>query len=327
MCTGISLTSKEQHYYWGRTQEFDMTLVYAGLVIPRNYTVDATLSKITSVYAAAGIGMEEYPVLVDGVNEKGLAGGSFYFANYQQYASEADIKAANKLALRGQEFVTWALLNCGSVAELKERANLEVAIADVENSFPQHYVFQDTTGASIVIEPSIKNGFKIFDNTVGIFTNNPPFDWHLTHLQQFVGLSDTAKEGITIGQETVFSPGKGSGLIGIPGDFTPASRFVRATFLKHLSETVNDQEVINHLFHLLNTSDIPKGVVKTTGSEGKQYTQYTSAYDLEKGLVYFHHYDNRAIQTFGLNEETMAAHSMALYQIAKEQTIVEMKLK
>lgn len=324
MCTGISLTSQEQHHYWGRTQEFDFDLAYSGMVIPRNQTVNETLTPVKGPYAAAGITIKAYPILIDGVNEKGLAGGSFYFANYHHYAPENDILKAGKIPLRGQEFVTWALINCANVQELTVRAPKEVAIADVENSFPQHYVFYDSTGACVVIEPSVSNGFKIYDNPVGVFTNHPPFDWHMINLQNYVGLKNTPLADVKLGEQLIFSPGKGSGLIGIPGDFTPQSRFVRAAFLKHLADTVPDSDVISHLFHLLNTADITKGVVKTEGPTGKQFTQYTVAYDVAKGIVYYHHYDNRAIQTFRLTEKNKTADSMIFYDIVPTQTLVEM---
>lgn len=304
MCTGISVESKEGNHYWGRTQEFNLLLDYEGAIIPKDYEIKVSLDRFRTRYAAMGVALAENPLLVDGVNEKGLMGGSFYFGNYNRYIEEEKIRSAGKLPLAGAEFVTYALTNYASVQEIKERVNQDTAIAIVDNQLgiPQHYVFQDGTGASVVVEPSVEGGYEVYDNPVGVFTNSPKFDWHLINLQNYVGLSDQIAGDIQMGDLHIFSNGKGSGMRGLPGDYTPQSRFIRAAYLKHFTAPVSDDLVIEQIFHLLNSFDIPKGVVKVTSEKDVQYTQYTSAYDCEKKVMYIHLYENRMIQTLSLDE-------------------------
>jgi penicillin V acylase-like amidase (Ntn superfamily) len=327
MCTGITIKSKSGNSYWGRTQEFNLQLEYNGGIIPKNYQLKLTAVDFSTRYAAMGVVLAGQTLLIDGVNEQGLMGGSFYFGHYNRYTELEKIKAAEKIPLAGAEFVTYALTNYKSVAELKERANLDTAIAISDDlvGIPQHYVFQDTAGASVVIEPSIEGGYEIYVNPVGVFTNSPKFDWHLTNLQNYVGLSDYRAQEIQMGDLHVISNGKGSGLRGIPGDFTPQSRFVRAAYLKHFSDPVEDEQAIDQIFHLLNSFDIPKGVVKVSNETDVQYTQYTSAYDGQKKTMYVHLYDNRTVQTLSLSEGDLSNVNPQYFVLNKQQQYVAMK--
>ncbi|MBO0439224.1 linear amide C-N hydrolase [Candidatus Enterococcus ikei] len=321
MCTGITITSKEGNSYWGRTQEFNVELAYDGAIIPRNYDLAVSLDRFKTRYAVMGVAVGGNPLLVDGVNEKGLMGGSFYFGNYNRYIEAEQIRAMDKLPLAGAEFVTYALTNYATVEELKERVNQDTAIAIVDNFFgiPQHYVFQDESGCSVVVEPSVDGEYEIYDNPVGVFTNSPKFDWHLTNLQNYVGLSDQIAPDIQLEDLHVFSNGKGSGLRGIPGDFTPQSRFVRATYLKHFSESVSDDLAVEQIFHILNSFDIPKGVVKVSNDKDIQYTQYTSAYDSKEKVMYIHLYENRMIQRLALSEGVLDSSAPQYFDLKKEQ--------
>ncbi|EOL47776.1 choloylglycine hydrolase family protein [Enterococcus caccae] len=321
MCTGITIQSIKGNSYWGRTQEFNLLLEYDAAIIPRNYDLTVSLDHFLTRYAAMGVSISGQPLLVDGVNEKGLMGGSFYFGHYNRYIEAEKIRAMGKLPLAGAEFVTYALTNYASVEELKERVNQDTAIAIVDNpaGIPQHYVFQDESGASVVVEPSIDGGYEIYDNPVGVFTNSPKFDWHLTNLQNYVGLSDTIAPDIQMNDLHVISNGKGSGLRGIPGDFTPQSRFVRAAYLKHFSEKVEDEQAIEQIFHILDSFDIPKGVVKVSSDTDVQYTQYTSAYDCKEKQMYIHLYENRTIQTLSLNAGILDSSVPQYFELKMEQ--------
>lgn len=327
MCTSVRLTSQEGNYYWGRTQEFDMTLNYAGCLVPRGHQIGHLLSPFAAEYAATGVITGQKPVLADGVNEKGLFGGTFYFGNYNKYIAEDEIRKMGKKPIRGEDICTWVLLNYGSVAEVKERLNQDVAVADTPGNFgislPQHCVFMDETGDCIVVEPSLPGEFRIFDNPIGVMTNTPPFDWHLINLENYANLNDQIYPGIQMEKHNVFSPGKGSGLLGLPGDFTSTSRFIRAAYFKHLADQPTDATGVEDVFHILNNFDIPKGVVKTPGQEGVQYTQYTSAYDIKNRRAYIHLYSNRALQTFRLDESLLDSDRMHTFKLEYTQQIFE----
>lgn len=322
MCTGIGLKSTDGNWFWGRTQEYAMNEFNNAIIIPRNMTIDITLSSFKTKHAVAAINSFDAEILMDGVNEFGLAGGSFAFGDCNHYASEDDIKKTTKIPFRAEEIVTYVLTNYTSVAEIKENINQDIVVSDTANilgqTLSQHYVFQDTTGASVVVEPSIPGEFKLYDNPVHVFTNQPNFDWHLTNLQNYVGLSKYPAKDIQIDDLAVKNIGLGSGLRGVPSDYTPVSRFVRATYLKYFADEVNDQKSIDLIFHILNTSDIVKGVdIELNGSD--HYTLYTSAYDLTKKDLYVHNYDNRMIQKISLTDDLINSDHVHYFKLVKEQ--------
>lgn len=333
MCTAITLKSTENHFFFGRTQEFNLLLDYNVAVIPRKFHISHAFTPYEGRYGGLGMICEGLPHFIDGINEHGLAGATLYFANENRYISAEEIKKQGKIALRGEELITFVLLNYRSIDEIIDNINHDVAICDdnTDSSFgsslPQHYIFIDKTGECLVVEPSIPGEFKLFKNPIGVMTNNPTFDWHLTNLQNYVGLHDAVDGDKTLPDFLIKSAGKGSGLRGLPGDFTPASRFIRATFLKCFSDKVNDVKTLDLLFHILDTSDIPKGVIRCSSEHDLQYTQYTSAYDIQKQHIFVHTYDNRRIQTVKWNETLLDKPEMTLFQIDNKQDIAVMKAK
>jgi len=327
MCTSLGIQSKEGNYYWGRTQEFDIPLDYYGGLIPRGYEIGQTLTAFKARYAALGIVINKLPLLADGVNEKGLCGGTLYFGNYNKYITEDRICEMGKKPIRGEEICTWVLLNYASVADIRANLNKDIAAADTPGSFgislPQHCMFMDQSGDCIVIEPSLEGEFKIFDNPVGVMTNTPPFDWQMINLENYANLNSGICPGVNMGEYEMFSPGKSSGLLGMPGDYTSASRFVRVAYLKHLADQSEDQTAVEDMFHILDSFDIPKGVVKTAGPSGTQTTHYTNSYDLKKRQCYIHLYSNRAIQTIKMDEKLFGSDRMHIYRLNEHQQIME----
>ena len=327
MCTSLGIQSKEGNYYWGRTQEFDFSLDYYGGLIPRGYQVKQTLTPFSSKYAALGIVINKHAMLADGVNENGLCGGTFYFGNYNKYIAEERVREMGKTPIRGEEICTWVLLNYASVADIREHLNQDVAVADTPGEFgislPQHCVFLDESGDCVVIEPSLDGEFKIFDNPVGVMTNTPPFDWQMINLENYANLNSAIYPCVTMDKHEIFSPGKGSGLLGMPGDYSSASRFIRVAYLKYLADQSNDQSAVEDIFHILNSFDIPKGVVKTPGPLGTQTTHYTSSYDVKQRQCYVHLYSNRAMQTFKMDEKLFDSDRMHFYGLNYHQQIME----
>lgn len=331
MCTGIQVISKQNNTYWGRTQEFDTFLPVCGVLVPRGTAINHMLSPIVAKNAAAGISLHDSNqdlLFMDGMNEHGLVGGSFYYGNdYSDYAPTSAIELMGKQALRGEEFVTWALLNCDSIVDLHRKAIKEVAISNEPNIhgnvIPQHYVFVDRTGASIVLEPSSAGSFDIYPNEIGTFTNQPEFPWHVQNLQNYVSMNNQIYPSRKFGKFESLSSGTGNGLFGLPGDYTPQSRFVRATVLNNLSNQPNDDQALDKVFRVLNTFDIPYGLIVDEKNQ-VQYTQYTSAYDLENRTVNISTYENRQIQQFYFDPLLVNNHEIIRYEIKRKQMIETM---
>ncbi|MEA3419505.1 MAG: linear amide C-N hydrolase [Campylobacterota bacterium] len=215
-------------------------------VVPRGYQFTGSTKlgdgkKWIAEYASVGIIVADNKVILDGVNEKGLSTGSFYFPGYAKYS--VTIKENQNISLSSSDFTQWILSMFSTVDEVKKAIqNNEVAISPVLTpGFPPqvqpfHFVVYDKTGKSIVIEP-IDGKLKMYDNPIGVITNSPTFDWHMTNLGNYVNLLAHTPEAPKLFNKEIKSLGQGSGMLGLPGDFTPPSRFVRASSLCSIYDT------------------------------------------------------------------------------------------
>jgi len=329
-CTSFLLKAADGSRVYGRTLEFGFPLESEAIVIPRHYAARATGpdGKPTwswkSRYAIAGLNAFGLPVVVDGLNEKGLAGGILYFPGFAGYADPetADPKMGDpkttdpRHALAPWDFLTWALGNFASVAEL--RAALDtVRIVDVVQPTlgvvpPFHYTLHDASGASLVVEP-IGGRLEVRDNPLGVLTNAPTFDWHLTNLRNYVKLSPVEAPALKIGGESFAPLGAGSGLLGVPGDTTPPSRFVRAVALTLAAEPQKDAaETVRLAEHILNNFDIPLGQARPSPKETSrfEYTQWTSIADLSGRVYYVKSYDNQTLRSIDLAKLELEGRSV-----------------
>ena len=331
-CTGIELTNKDGSIVSGRTIEFGIPLNLGGLVIPRNYPFKGTLpdgsaGKVYhSKYAVVGGGMFGEQAIADGLNEKGLAVGTFYFPGYAKYAK---ITAENKnKALSPTEFSNWIITQFANLSEVKAGLKDVVIAPTTPKGWPVmppfHYVVYDKSGKSIVIEP-INGQLKVYDNPLGVFTNSPNFDWHMTNLANYTNLSPFNSQPITVNGLKLQQFGQGSGLRGLPGDFTSPSRFVRAAiFSASAIPADNAQQGIFQTFHILNQFDIPYGSVREKTADGTVYSESTIttvARDPQNLKFYFRTYEDQNIKMIDLNSFDLNANSIKTFDMAGTQTI------
>jgi len=290
--------------------EYGLDMQSKPILIPRRLDITGTAVggtaglAWTTRYAVAGLNGLGLPLVVDGVNEMGLAGGIFYFPGYAGYQVVSEGEQGQTLA--PQELLTWMLTNYATIDEVRA-ALPTVKVAAVEVSslkavMPMHYVVHDAEGNSLVIE-YVDGQLRTHDNPIGVITNAPTFDWHLTNLSNYVNLSPNNAPARTIGGLKLDAFGQGSGLVGMPGDFTPPARFVRAFVFSQAAVPGDDgAATVREAFHVLDNFDIPRGTVR--GSEGgeryDELTQWTSASDLRNRVYYFHTLDNRCIRRFEL---------------------------
>lgn len=330
MCTSVRIKSTENHCFWGRTQEFDVPIDYEFVTIPKNYKITDLLSPCEVKYGFMGVGINDATIVGDGINEKGLSGGTFYFGNENRYGEIEKIHEMGKTPLCGEEVCTWVLARYGSVQEIKDHLNEDIAVANEKGCLggilPQHTVFHDRTGTSVVVEPSLDYEFRFFDNPLGVMTNQPSFDWHIKNLYNYCGLSQRIIPKTELCGQEVLSSAKGNGLFGMPGDFTPQSRFVRAAFLSAFIEETDDAHGVESVFHILNNFDVPRGVIETVAFDTPHHTQYTSAYDLEHNVMYYHHYHNRCVQKLELREEDIVKDTVSRFSIRQKEEIIDARL-
>ncbi len=276
-----------------------------------------------SRYAVVGANALGVTGVIDGVNENGLAGGLFYFPGYAEFQDVSPEQAKNSLA--SWELLTWILTNCATVSDVRAalptiKVN-KAALSQWGAEIPVHAIVHDSTGASIIIE-YVNGVLTIHDNPLGVITNSPSFDWHLTNLKNYVHLSPLNATENKLGPLTLTPFGQGSGMLGLPGDFTPPARFVRAAFFSHIAQpTETVDEARKMLFHILDLFNIPVGVVCET-SQGKQFydhTQWTSGCDLTNKKYYWHTYDNRNLQMVDLNSCDLDAESVVIIKLEHKE--------
>lgn len=323
-CTGIRLIADDGTVVYARTLEFSVDLESDVIVVPRNYTRTGTTPegqnglKWTSRYASVGANGVGLPFLFDGVNEKGLAVGLFYFPTTAGYLKYNPAEAARTIA--PWEVGSWILENFATVEEVKQNIG-SVAVAEVvfkKWGFvpPVHFVVHDASGKSIVIE-YVEGKLHVHDDPLGVMTNSPAFDWHMSNLRNYVNFSMINAPSVEVGGIKLTGLGQGTGMLGMPGDFTPPSRFVRAVaYSTSAPPSKTGAEAVLQAFHILNNFDIPKGSVRAGqkdahGNIEADYTLWTSASDLKARRFYFRTYENSQIRSVDLMKMPVDAKNIS----------------
>ncbi len=312
-CTGIVLKTQNEVTIPARTMEFGFDVQSKLLVIPRGTSLEFLSSikdtvgyQMKAKYGFAGMNAVEKNIVVDGVNEAGLYLGCFYFSGFASYPP---LTAENqKNAVSSEELGNFVLGSFATVdqviAGLKNITVVGSFIADIQGEAPFHYAVTDSTGRSVVIEYT-KTGLNVFENSVHTICNNPTYDWHLTNLRNYVNLSPNNSEGFEFNGNSVKGLSEGTGMLGLPGDYTSPSRFVRASaFVNTALPCKDEQEGVFRAFHILNAFDIPKGVVrqKTLSQVFTDYTVWTSVADTKNKMYYYKTYKNGSIKKLNVLE-------------------------
>jgi choloylglycine hydrolase len=259
-----------------------------------------------AIYGAAGIDAVEKNLIIDGMNEKGLSVNVFYHPGYADYALYDPSKAATSLsALAVAQYLP---TTTASVDEARKAIEGVQIVGVVEPAIglapPIHLIVTEPSGEAIVIEFA-KGGVQIFDAPLGVITNAPTYDWHMTNLRNYINLSAVALPSKKI-EDLNFAPlGGGNGMIGLPGDFTPPSRFVRAVaFAKTARPTPTGDETMYEMFRILDNFNVPLGAAegdaKTKGMRSS--TIWTSAYDTHNLVMQYHTMNNRRIRQIDLKK-------------------------
>ena len=336
-CTGITLTAKDSTKILARTIEWggsDLNSQY--VIVPRGYTAQSYIPggvdgmKFTSKYGYVGLAVEQKEFIAEGLNEKGLSAGLFYFPKYGKYE---DYNAAEKeQSIADLQLVSWILGECASVDEVKDAINKIHVIAIDPRASTVHWRFADTTGRQIVLE--IIDGKPIFyENELGVLTNSPDFNWQMTNLNNYVNLFPGSAPSQKLGETELSQFGAGSGFLGIPGDVTPPSRFVRAAFYQATAPVQNtSEETVLQGFQILNNFDIPLGIEFARGQVPVNIpsaTQWTSATDMNNLKIYVRSMYNRAIRSIDLKEMDFnkVKYRAVPMDTQKQQPIYNIKVK
>lgn len=320
MCTSITYGTK--HHYFGRNFDYELSYNEMVTITPRNYKlVFRKLNAIDNHYSFIGItaGIKDYPLYYDAINEKGLGMAGLNFSGYADY-KEFDQTKTN---ITPFEFIPWILSQSTTVEESKkllENINLvDINFSEELSLSPLHWIIADKE-KSIVVE-SVKEGLKIYDNPIGVLTNNPTFDYQLFNLNNYRSVSTKTSDNYFSNKIDLDVYSRGMGGIGLPGDLSSVSRFVKATFTKLNSISgETSTENLSQFFHILGSVEQQKGLCDV--GDGKyEYTIYSSCGDLDKGIYYYRTYENSRIVGIDMNKENLDTNELIRYSLVKEQDI------
>lgn len=339
-CTAIHLTAKDGGVVVGRTMEFGADTKSDAVVVPAGTKLTSSLPDkakgihYTTKYGLVGNNFMNKHMVVDGMNEKGLYIGALYLPGYASYPEGSPENAAKSMA--PEDYVAWLLGNFATVAEVKENYNKVILVQNPQKeiggqSFPGHFLITDSSGASIVIEP-IDNTLKLYDNPLGVLTNSPPFDWHMTNLSNYANLSAVNVAPLDLSGIKVNTFGQGSGLVGLPGDYTPPSRLIRAVaFSQAAIQLPTAKETVLQVAHIMNAFDIPFGTIQEKGKDGSvhyDYTQWTSISDLKNMTFAIKTYKNQTIRSIDVRKAlAKAGNEVKVIELDAEQPIEDISMK
>lgn len=332
MCTGLTLKAGDKAVIFGRTLEWGSFDLNSRLVVvPRGYQYQSRVAKgrvgktWKTTYGAVGVDAVEKDYVVDGMNEKGLVVNVFYHPGFAEYAKLDPGKAGNTLG--SLDLAQYLLTTTATVNEAKKAAAAVNVIGVLEPSIgiapPIHLMVTEPSGKAFVIEFT-KGQTVIHDAALGVITNSPNYDWHVINLRNYINLSPVALPGKKI-NELDFAPlGGGTGMIGLPGDYTPPSRFVRAVaFSKTARPTDTGTETMYEAFRILDNFNVPLGAaegeaaLETKGMRSS--TIWTTAYDTKNLVMQYHTMNNRRVRQVDLKKADFAAKDLVRLPLDKDK--------
>lgn len=320
MCTAA--TYKTKNFYFGRTLDYEFSYGDEITVTPRNYAFDFRhTSACTSHYAIIGMAhiVGNYPLYYDAINEKGLGMAGLNFVGNAVYAKPV----SGKENIAQFEFIPYILGKCANINEAKSLlASINLTDTPFSEKLPiaqLHWIIADENGC-ITVE-SMADGLHIYDNPVGVLTNNPPFETQMFMLNNYMSLSPKQPQNAFANGLALNSYSRGMGALGLPGDLSSASRFARVAFTKMNSISADSEnESVSQFFHILGSVDQQRGCCEV--SEGKyEITIYTSCCNTTKGIYYYTTYNNHQISAVDMRKENLDSTELMRYPLIEEQQI------
>jgi len=313
MCTAITFSAKSN--YFGRNLDFEYDFGEGVVITPRNYPIHYRYHTTShNHFSLIGMALVEdnYPLYFDATNEHGLSMAGLYFpgnAEYLDYKTDMD-------NITPFEFIPWVLSQCQNIVQAKallSRINLvNIPFNSQHPLSPLHWIIADQ-GAAITVEPT-GDGIRIYDNPIGVLTNNPPFDFHMHNIANYINLTREEPTNRFSADYRITPHSRGMGAIGLPGDLSSASRFVRAAFVKTNSVNEDTETAsVNQFFHILHSVEQQNGCAKV----GRLYekTIYTSCCNVDDGIYYYTTYDNSQITGINMHHTDLDSASLTAFPL------------
>lgn len=321
MCTAVTYMTKD--FYFGRTLDYEHSFREELTVTPRNFPLPfRSTGTMEQHYAMIGMACvaDGFPLYFDAVNEKGLAMAGLNFVGNAVYNKEQEYREN----VASFEFIPWILSQCATTAQAKQRIKrMNLTDLPFSSKLPPsqlHWIIADRSEA-ITVE-AMKDGIHVYPNSVGVLTNNPPFDEQIFSLQNYMHLSPNDPENHFSQKLKLVPYSRGMGALGLPGDLSSQSRFIRAAFVKLNSVSgTSEQESVSQFFHILGSVNQQRGCCHV-GDEHYETTIYTSCCNADKGIYYYTTYDNHCIAAVDMHRENLNSDSLVRYSLIKKEQII-----
>ena len=320
MCTAATYQTKD--FYFGRSLDYEFSYGEELVITPRNFTLPFRhLPPLEKHYAILGMAhvANQYPLYYDAINEKGLGMAGLNFVGNAAYASPAD----GETNVAQFEFIPWILGTCATLSEARTTlSGMVLASTPFSPQLPAaqlHWIIADASG-SIVVE-SMADGLHVYDNPVGVLTNNPPFPMQLFLLNQYMGLSEKQPANTFAPDAPLEAYSRGMGALGLPGDLSSASRFARVAFTRaHSLSGDSESESISQFFHILGSASQQRGCCEVR--EGHyEISLYTSCCNASKGIYYYTTYENHQISAVDMHHENLDSSELICFPLIQGQQI------
>jgi choloylglycine hydrolase len=333
-CTSFLLSGNDGGHVYGRSLEFGVDIDSRGIAIPRNMSMQGTGvdgksgsgKSWTTQYATIGAAALGLPIVVDGLNEKGLAGGMLYAPGITEYQEVEPAESGNSIA--SYEMLVYALTNFATVDEAREGFKQIKVNRSPQKLFKGvvdlHLTLHDATGKSIVIE-YIGGELQISDNPTSVLTNAPQFSWHLNNLGNYTRLSAKEPGAIELGATSIGPWSTGYGMMGVPGDFSSPSRFVRAFYMQqNAPKDRTTEQQVGTAFHFLNNFDIPPGSISLAdsgfggGGSGFEITYWVAVSDLKNKIFYLRTHGNPSVQMIDMAKMDLEGKEIQFFDFEQD---------
>lgn len=320
MCTAATYKTKD--FYFGRTLDYEFSYGDEIVVTPRNYPFHfRNMGSLNQHYALIGMAYVagEYPLYYDAINDQGLGMAGLNFVGNAVYQ---DVEQG-KDNVAQFEFIPWILGQCATVKEARAmiaKINLTNTVFSDQLPVAQlHWIIADRDEA-ITVE-SVKDGIKVYNNPVGVLTNNPPFDEQMFLLNHYMHLSPKSPKNHFSDKLSLQTYSRGMGALGLPGDLSSASRFARVAFTRMNSRSGDSEsESVSQFFHILGSVDQQRGCCEVKEGE-YEITIYTSCCNADKGIYYYTTYENHQITGVDMHKENLDSNQIIRYQLIQGQQI------
>lgn len=318
MCTALSFATKD--HYFGRNLDLEFSYNEEVVITPRNFVFNFKhLPPLTEHFALIGVAAISlnYPLYFEATNEKGLSIAGLNFPDNAEYG----VYKEGFLNLAPYELIPYVAGHFETVDQslsyLKKLNLINVPFSPAYPLTPLHFIISDKE-KSVVIEPTAE-GTKVYENKTKVLTNNPPFPFQLENLNNYINISNSVPEN-RFSKDFELKPySRGMGAMGLPGDLSSSSRFVRAVFVsQNAIKGKSESDSVSQFFHILKAVEQQKGSVILENGEA-EYTIYSSCCNTDKGIFYYTTYENSQISCIRLYNENLDSEKLIVYPMIHEQ--------